>query len=101
MFLPAKIGDYTDFYASKEHASNVGSMWRGKENALMPNWFCFFFEFSDSLKGYISQLVIMEDLLLLLLLEHLSIVQKVKHVQTQKNLQFLDLQKLLTLNWKW
>jgi len=38
MLLPVKIGDYTDFYASKEHASNVGTMWRGKENALMPNW---------------------------------------------------------------
>jgi len=38
MMLPARIGDYTDFYASKEHATNVGSMWRGKENALMPNW---------------------------------------------------------------
>ena len=39
--LPAHIGDYTDFYASKEHATNVGSMFRGKENALMPNWFVF------------------------------------------------------------
>ncbi|KAJ3090246.1 hypothetical protein HK102_004338, partial [Quaeritorhiza haematococci] len=36
--LPASIGDYTDFYASKEHATNVGSMFRGRENALMPNW---------------------------------------------------------------
>ncbi|KAG0237433.1 hypothetical protein BGW42_001009 [Actinomortierella wolfii] len=36
--LPAVIGDYTDFYASKEHATNVGIMFRGKENALMPNW---------------------------------------------------------------
>ncbi|KAI8999814.1 hypothetical protein BC832DRAFT_534000 [Gaertneriomyces semiglobifer] len=36
--LPAEIGDYTDFYASKEHASNVGTMFRGKDNALMPNW---------------------------------------------------------------
>ncbi|KAJ3206101.1 hypothetical protein HK099_000625 [Clydaea vesicula] len=36
--LPAKIGDYTDFYASKEHATNVGTMFRGKDNALMPNW---------------------------------------------------------------
>ncbi|TPX63416.1 fumarylacetoacetase [Spizellomyces sp. 'palustris'] len=36
--LPATIGDYTDFYASKEHAMNVGSMFRGKDNALMPNW---------------------------------------------------------------
>ena len=38
MHLPINIGDYTDFYASKEHASNVGEMFRGKENALMPNW---------------------------------------------------------------
>ena len=36
--MPAAIGDYTDFYASKEHATNVGTMFRGKENALMPNW---------------------------------------------------------------
>ncbi len=38
MCLPAEIGDYTDFYSSKEHATNVGTMFRGKENALMPNW---------------------------------------------------------------
>ncbi|GEN35429.1 fumarylacetoacetase [Aneurinibacillus danicus] len=38
LLLPAQIGDYTDFYASKEHATNVGIMFRGKENALMPNW---------------------------------------------------------------
>jgi fumarylacetoacetase len=38
MHLPAAIGDYTDFYASREHATNVGIMFRGKENALMPNW---------------------------------------------------------------
>ena len=38
MHLPAEIGDYTDFYSSKEHAINVGSMFRGKDNALMPNW---------------------------------------------------------------
>jgi fumarylacetoacetase len=36
--LPVEIGDYTDFYASKEHATNVGTMFRGKDNALMPNW---------------------------------------------------------------
>ena len=36
--LPAQIGDYTDFYASKEHATNVGAMFRGRDNALMPNW---------------------------------------------------------------
>uniref|UniRef100_A0A673GP96 Fumarylacetoacetase n=1 Tax=Sinocyclocheilus rhinocerous TaxID=307959 RepID=A0A673GP96_9TELE len=31
-------GDYTDFYSSRDHATNVGIMFRGKENALMPNW---------------------------------------------------------------
>ncbi|XP_018416865.1 PREDICTED: fumarylacetoacetase [Nanorana parkeri] len=38
LHLPANIGDYTDFYSSKDHATNVGIMFRGKENALMPNW---------------------------------------------------------------
>ncbi|XP_060116256.1 fumarylacetoacetase [Heteronotia binoei] len=38
MHLPAEIGDYTDFYSSWQHATNVGIMFRGKENALMPNW---------------------------------------------------------------
>ncbi len=38
MLLPADIGDYTDFYSSREHASNVGSMFRGPDKALMPNW---------------------------------------------------------------
>lgn len=38
MCMPVEIGDYTDFYSSKEHATNVGIMFRGKENALMPNW---------------------------------------------------------------
>uniref|UniRef100_T1DL75 Fumarylacetoacetase n=1 Tax=Crotalus horridus TaxID=35024 RepID=T1DL75_CROHD len=38
MHLPAQIGDYTDFYSSRQHATNVGMMFRGKENALMPNW---------------------------------------------------------------
>lgn len=36
--LPANIGDYTDFYSSREHATNVGIMFRGKEHALQPNW---------------------------------------------------------------
>uniref|UniRef100_A0A3P8N5R4 Fumarylacetoacetase n=1 Tax=Astatotilapia calliptera TaxID=8154 RepID=A0A3P8N5R4_ASTCA len=39
MHLPANIGDYTDFYSSRDHATNVGIMFRGKENALMPNWY--------------------------------------------------------------
>ncbi|MCG8331879.1 MAG: fumarylacetoacetase [Chitinophagales bacterium] len=38
MLMPIKVGDYTDFYSSREHATNVGTMFRGKENALMPNW---------------------------------------------------------------
>ena len=38
MHLPARIGDYTDFYSSYHHAHNVGTMLRGAENALMPNW---------------------------------------------------------------
>ncbi|XP_023244747.1 fumarylacetoacetase-like [Centruroides sculpturatus] len=33
-----RLRDYTDFYSSLEHATNVGTMFRGKENALMPNW---------------------------------------------------------------
>ena len=38
MHLPATIGDYTDFYSSREHATNVGTMFRGADNALQPNW---------------------------------------------------------------
>lgn len=38
MLLPVSVGDYTDFYASKEHATNVGSLFRDPENALLPNW---------------------------------------------------------------
>ena len=38
MCLPVQIGDYTDFYSSKEHATNVGIMFRDPANALLPNW---------------------------------------------------------------
>ena len=38
MHLPAQVGDYTDFYSSRDHATNVGTMLRGADNALMPNW---------------------------------------------------------------
>jgi len=38
MQLPVRIGGYTDFYSSYHHAHNVGTMLRGPENALMPNW---------------------------------------------------------------
>lgn len=36
--MPVEVGDYTDFYSSKEHATNVGAIIRGPDNALMPNW---------------------------------------------------------------
>lgn len=36
--LPVEIKDYTDFYSSKEHATNVGTMFRDPNNALLPNW---------------------------------------------------------------
>jgi fumarylacetoacetase len=38
MHLPITVAGYTDFYSSKEHATNVGVMFRGKDNALQPNW---------------------------------------------------------------
>lgn len=38
MLLPVKVGDYTDFYSSREHATNVGTMFRDPDNALLPNW---------------------------------------------------------------
>tara|TARA_R110002050_G_scaffold45134_5_gene107162 strand:- start:554 stop:1816 length:1263 start_codon:yes stop_codon:yes gene_type:complete len=38
MHLPIHVGDYTDFYSSIEHATNVGKMFRDPENALLPNW---------------------------------------------------------------
>jgi len=38
MLMPLQVGDYTDFYSSKEHATNVGIMFRDPANALLPNW---------------------------------------------------------------
>lgn len=38
LHLPISIGDYTDFYSSREHATNVGTMFRDPANALLPNW---------------------------------------------------------------
>jgi fumarylacetoacetase len=38
MMMPVKIGDYTDFYSSEQHAYNVGCMFRDPKNALLPNW---------------------------------------------------------------
>lgn len=38
MKLPFAVSEYTDFYAGRHHATNVGTMFRGAENALPPNW---------------------------------------------------------------
>jgi fumarylacetoacetase len=38
LLMPFAVAGYTDFYSSKEHATNVGVMFRGKDNALQPNW---------------------------------------------------------------
>ncbi len=38
MLMPVQVGDYTDFYSSIEHATNVGKMFRDPNNALLPNW---------------------------------------------------------------
>ncbi len=38
MHMPVEVGDYTDFYSSIEHATNVGVMFRDPKNALLPNW---------------------------------------------------------------
>jgi fumarylacetoacetase len=38
LLLPVEIGDYTDFYSSRDHATNVGVMFRGPDQPLLPNW---------------------------------------------------------------
>ncbi len=38
LMMPFKVSEYTDFYSGKQHATNVGTMFRGPENALPPNW---------------------------------------------------------------
>ncbi len=38
MLIPIRVPNYTDFYSSEEHATNVGSMFRDPKNALLPNW---------------------------------------------------------------
>ena len=38
MLMPVRVGDYTDFYSSEQHAYNVGCMFRDPNNALLPNW---------------------------------------------------------------
>ncbi|KUP91845.1 fumarylacetoacetase [Tritonibacter horizontis] len=38
LHMPVMVSEYTDFYAGRHHATNVGTMFRGAENALPPNW---------------------------------------------------------------
>ena len=38
LHMPFRVSEYTDFYAGRHHATNVGTMFRGPENALPPNW---------------------------------------------------------------
>jgi fumarylacetoacetase len=38
LHLPVRVGDFTDFYSSEQHATNVGTMFRDPKNALLPNW---------------------------------------------------------------
>ncbi len=38
MHMPVEVGDYTDFYSSMEHATNLGNIFRDPDNALLPNW---------------------------------------------------------------
>lgn len=38
LYMPLRVSEFTDFYASHHHATNVGTMFRGTENALPPNW---------------------------------------------------------------
>jgi fumarylacetoacetase len=38
LHMPFLVAEYTDFYAGRHHATNVGTMFRGAENALPPNW---------------------------------------------------------------
>lgn len=38
LLMPVQVGDYTDFYSSRDHATNVGTMFRDPANALLPNW---------------------------------------------------------------
>ena len=38
LHMPLEVSEYTDFYAGRHHATNIGTMFRGAENALPPNW---------------------------------------------------------------
>ena len=57
-------GDYTDFYSSRDHAINVGTMFRGKDNALMPNWLVTLNMYSSFLKIHCLPVDLSKTLLL-------------------------------------
>ncbi len=80
MQLPVLIGDYTDFYSSREHATNVGKMFRDPENALLPNWL-------HIPVGYHGR-----SHLLLCLQEFLYTAQRDKHCLMEKHSLFSVLQ---------
>ena len=42
MHLPVHVGDYTDFYLSKEHAENCTKLFRGADASLQPNWYVLY-----------------------------------------------------------
>ena len=49
MLVPMAIGDYTDFFSSMHHAKNCGTMFRGPQNAIPPNWYVGFERHSTKL----------------------------------------------------
>jgi fumarylacetoacetase len=51
LHLPFTLSEYTDFYASRDHATNVGTMFRGAENALPPNWLHIPIGYNGRVKG--------------------------------------------------
>jgi len=54
MHMPVQVAGYTDFYSSKEHATNVGKLFRDPDNALLPNWS----EMSIAYNGRASSVVV-------------------------------------------
>ena len=45
MVLPMEIGDYTDFFSSMHHAKNCGTIFRGPQNPILPNWYAYYESF--------------------------------------------------------
>jgi fumarylacetoacetase len=79
MLMPVQVPNYTDFYSSREHATNVGMMFRDPANALLPNWL----HLPVGYHGRASSIV----------------VPKVRLKQTQKLCHLSALLNHWTLNW--